>query len=86
MIRRAVALAGWVWPQGKALNRVGVLRKPAVPAACAAIGIRLPQRFRSAADVPGLHRPWTAALALGVLAIVATGRSPVRSWTDGRER
>ena len=38
-------------------------------AACAAIGIRAPERFRSAADVPGLHRPWTAALALGVLAI-----------------
>lgn len=38
-------------------------------AACTAIGIRAPERFRSAADVPGLHRPWTAALALGVLAI-----------------
>lgn len=68
-IRRAVALAGWVGPEGKALTRAGVLRKPAVPAACAAIGIRVPGRFRSAADVPGLHRPWTAALALGVLEI-----------------
>src|SRR3984957_20083872 len=70
IIRRAVALAGWVGPEGKALTRVGVLRKPTVPGACAAIGIRLPERFRSAADIPGLHRPWTAALALGVLEIV----------------
>ena len=69
IIRQAVALAGWVGPEGKALTRAGVLRKPAVPAACTAIGIRAPERFRSAADVPGLHRPWTAALALGVLAI-----------------
>jgi hypothetical protein len=69
IIRQAVALAAWVRPEGKALTRVGVLRKPAVPAACAAIGIRVPERFRSAADIPGLHRPWTAALALGVLKI-----------------
>ena len=69
IIRQAVALAGWVGPEGKALTRAGVLRKPTVPAACTAIGIRAPERFRSAADVPGLHRPWTAALALGVLAI-----------------
>lgn len=69
VIRQAVALAGWVGPEGKALTRAGVLRKSAVPAACTAIGIRAPERFRSAADVPGLHRPWTAALALGVLAI-----------------
>ena len=69
VIRLAVALAGWVGPEGKALTRAGVLRKPTVPAACTAIGIRAPERFRSAADVPGLHRPWTAALALGVLKI-----------------
>jgi hypothetical protein len=54
IIRRAVALARWVGPEGKALTRVGVLRKPAVPGACAAIGIRLPERFRSAADIPGV--------------------------------
>ncbi|HWG65467.1 MAG TPA: hypothetical protein VG253_27605, partial [Streptosporangiaceae bacterium] len=70
IIRRAVALARWAGPEGKALTGVGALRKPAVPGACAAIGIRLPERFRSAADIPGLHRPWTAAVALGVLEIV----------------
>jgi Plasmid pRiA4b ORF-3-like protein len=82
IIRRAVALARWVGPEGKALTRVGVLRKPAVPAACAAIGIRVPERFRSAADVQHLHRPWTAALALGVLA-VARDRAVAGPELDG---
>jgi len=38
IIRRAVALTRWVGPEGKAPTMVGVLRKPAVPGACAAIG------------------------------------------------
>jgi hypothetical protein len=67
VIRRAVALARWTGPEGKALTGAGALRKPLVPSACAAIGLRLPERFRSAADIPGLHRPWTVALALGLL-------------------
>jgi hypothetical protein len=82
IIWRAVVLAGWAGPKGKALTRMGVLRKPEVPAACAAIGIRVPERFRSAADVPGLHRPWTAALALGVLA-VAGDRAVASPELDG---
>jgi hypothetical protein len=77
-----MALARWVGPEGKALTRVGVLRKPAVPAACAAIGIRMPERFRSAADVQGLHWPWTAALALGILA-VARDRAVAAPELDG---
>jgi hypothetical protein len=82
VIRRAVVLARWAGPEGKALTRVGVLRKPAVPAACAAIGIRLPERFRSAADIPGLHRPWTAALALGVVEVTG-GRAAASPELDG---
>lgn len=86
IIRQAVALAGWVGPEGKALTRAGVLRKPAVPAACAAVGIRVPERFRSAADVPGLHRPWTAALALGVLEAAGDGAvagPELEGWPGG---
>jgi hypothetical protein len=85
IIRRAVALARWVGPEGTALTGVGVLRKPAVPGACAAIGIPLPERFRSAADIPGLHRPWTAALALGVLEIVGD-RAAASPGLDGWPR
>jgi hypothetical protein len=85
IIRRAIALAGWVGPEGKALTRAGVLRKPAVSAACAAIGTQVPGRFRSAADVPGLHRPWTAALALGVLQIAGDRAvaGPELDWWPG---
>ncbi len=48
---------------------MGVLRKPDVPAACATIGVALPERFRSAGDIQDLHRPWTVAVALGLLAV-----------------
>jgi hypothetical protein len=86
VIRRAVALANWVGPEGKALTRAGVLRKPAVPAACAAIGIRVPERFRSAADVPSLHRPWTAALALGILTVAHDRAVGFPGEVDSAER
>jgi hypothetical protein len=55
IIWRAVALARWVGPEGKALTGVGVLRKPAVPGACAAIGIR-PRSRRHVRRQPRLHR------------------------------
>jgi hypothetical protein len=69
MLRRAVALGQWAGPGGRALTSVGVLRKPDVPAACATIGVALPERFRSAGDIKDLHRPWTVAVALGLLAV-----------------
>jgi hypothetical protein len=53
-----------------------VLRKPDVDGACAAIGVRLPGRFRSAGDIAGLHRVWTAALAIGLMEV---SRARVRS-------
>ena len=69
LLRRAVALEEWAGPSGRALTSVGVLRKPDVPAACAAIGVKLPERFRSAGDIQDLHRPWTVAIALGLLTV-----------------
>jgi hypothetical protein len=69
VLRRAVALGQWAGPGGRALTSVGVLRRPDVPAACAAIGVALPERFRSAGDIQDLHRPWTVAVALGLLAV-----------------
>ncbi|KAA2265407.1 plasmid pRiA4b ORF-3 family protein [Solihabitans fulvus] len=47
----------------------GVLRRADVPLAGRALDITVPQRVRSAGDVPELHYPWTAALAIGLLAI-----------------
>jgi len=69
VLRRAVTLGQWAGPGGRGLTSVGVLRKPDVPAACATIGVALPERFRSAGDIKDLHRPWTVAVALGLLAV-----------------
>lgn len=69
MLQRAVKLAQWAGPDGRPLTSRGVLRKPDVPAACAAIEVALPERFRSAGDIQDLHRPWTVALALGLLTV-----------------
>jgi pRiA4b ORF-3-like protein len=69
VLRRAVALSKWAGPGGRALTSVGVLRKPDVPAACATIGVAPPERFRSAGDIQDLRRPWTVAVALGLLAV-----------------
>jgi hypothetical protein len=69
VLRRAVTLGQWAGPGGRTLTSVGVLRKPDVPAACATIGVELPERFRSAGDIQDLHRPWTVAVALGLLAV-----------------
>ncbi|GLZ31938.1 hypothetical protein Lesp02_41260 [Lentzea sp. NBRC 105346] len=46
-----------------------VLRPADVPQAADALGIGVPMRIRSAAELPELHAPWTAALALGVIRI-----------------
>jgi len=86
IIRQAVVLAAWVGPEGKALTRVGVLRKPAVPAACAAIGIRVPERFRSAADVPGLPGRGPPLLPSASWRSLTTVRSPVPNWAGGQEK
>ncbi len=71
VLRRAVALGEWAGPDGRVLTSVGVLRKPDVPAACATIGVALPERFRSAGDIQDLHRPWTVAVVLGLLAVTS---------------
>lgn len=61
-------LAGWVGA-GRRVTARAVLRPVDVPQAAYALGIGVPQRIRSAAELPELHAPWTAALALGVVRI-----------------
>ena len=46
-----------------------VLRKADVPAAGAALGVDVPPRLRTMADIPTLHRPWCAAVATGLLQV-----------------
>jgi Plasmid pRiA4b ORF-3-like protein len=72
VMRRTVALAEWLADSGpRAVTAREVLRKPDVPAAAAAIGTTLPKTFRSASDVPQLHRAWLLAQAAGL--VVVTG-------------
>ena len=79
VMRRAVALAGWLADSGpRLLTGREVLRKPDVPAAAAVIGVKAPQTLRSAADVPDLHRAWLLALAAGLVAVTG-GKAVARS-------
>lgn len=67
-MRGATALAEWVGPH-RPVTTKRVLRRADVPAACAAMGVAAPRRLRSAADVPDLHHPWTAAIGAGLLRV-----------------
>lgn len=67
---RAVALGRWISTAGpRPVTPRLVLRKPDLPAAAAVIGVPLPARLRTAADVPAIHRPWCLALAAGLLRV-----------------
>ena len=46
-----------------------MLRKADVPAAGAALGVGVPPRLRTMADIRALHRPWCAAIATGLLQV-----------------
>jgi hypothetical protein len=52
------------------------------------VGVTAPERLRSAADVPELHRPWSVALAIGLLSIEGTraGRGPaIAGWPSATD-
>ncbi len=86
VIRRGVALARWAGEAAKPLTSTGVLRKPDVGAACAAIGVRPPAQFRSAGDLPDLHRAWTLAQDIGLLEASkgrATSGPELEKWPPG---
>ncbi|MET7396354.1 plasmid pRiA4b ORF-3 family protein [Dactylosporangium sp. NPDC005572] len=65
-----------------------MLRPRDVPAVAAAIGITPPDRTRTAADIEALHRPWTAAQAIGLITVdgsravakAATVADPLDAW------
>ena len=67
---QAVALGRWISTAGpRPVTPRRVLHKPDLPAAAAVIGVPLPARLRTAADVPAIHRPWCLALAAGLLRV-----------------
>lgn len=69
MAGQASALAGWAGRPGRTVTASRVVRRADVAAAGTVIGVPVPDRVRTAADVPALHRPWSFALGSGLLKI-----------------
>ncbi|MGD0067079.1 MAG: plasmid pRiA4b ORF-3 family protein [Streptosporangiaceae bacterium] len=68
VVTQAVALGRWIAESGpRPVTPREVLRRPDIPVAATVIGVALPEHPRTAADVLALHRPWTLALATGLL-------------------
>ncbi|MEU5261902.1 plasmid pRiA4b ORF-3 family protein [Amycolatopsis sp. NPDC021455] len=61
-------IAEWVG-DGKPVTSKGVLRPADLRRASAETGIPVPERFRSAGDIPHWNRLWTAALAVGAISL-----------------
>lgn len=79
--------AGWVG-SNRQVTAKRVLRRADVPAACAAVGVAAPRRLRSAADVPDLHYPWTAAIAAGLLSLEGSRVVPgpaLAGWDSAKD-
>jgi pRiA4b ORF-3-like protein len=70
-VAQAVKLAHWIGAGARQVTAGEVLRRADVSAAGAALGVRLPAKVRTAADVPALHRPWCTGVATGLLQISA---------------
>lgn len=85
MADQARGLARWVGRAGRPVTASRVLRRADVAAAGAAVGVPVPARVRTAADVPVLHRPWSFALGSGLLEItgsVAASGPALEQWSS----
>lgn len=69
VVRRAVALAEWIGTGSLPVTAGKVLRRADVPAAGAAIGVAVPAKLRTMTDIADLHRPWSFAIAAGILQV-----------------
>ncbi len=80
---QAVTLARWVGSGRRPVTAGRVLRKADVPAAGAVLGVGVPARLRTMADIRELHRPWCVAVATRLLQVsagsVTAGPAP-ESW------
>jgi len=86
VLDRAVALARWIGTGKRPVTSAQVLRKADVPAAAAAIGVRVPPKLRTAADITELHGPWSAAVAADLLRIsdgTVSGGPALEGWPPG---
>ncbi|HEY6309242.1 MAG TPA: plasmid pRiA4b ORF-3 family protein [Streptosporangiaceae bacterium] len=83
VVGRAVALGRWIGTGRRPVTASQVLRKGDVPAAGAALGVDVPSRPRTMADIRALHRPWCVAIATGLLQLGGgwvTGGPAVEDW------
>jgi hypothetical protein len=86
VMNQALALARWIAEAPRQMTAARVLRKPDVPAACARIGVETPSGIRSAADVTALNRPWSLAVATGLLNVEGKLAAPgpaLGAWPPG---
>src|SRR5262249_61468122 len=86
VVGRAVRLARWIGTGRRPVTAGQVLRRADVPAAGAAVGVDVPPRPRTMADIRALHRPWGAAVATGLLPVGGGGGSAGRGlgpWAPG---
>ncbi|NNJ59556.1 MAG: hypothetical protein HKP61_01040 [Dactylosporangium sp.] len=84
MVGQAAALARWVGSGGRPVTASRVLRRADVAAAGAVLGVAVPARVRTAADVPVLHRPWSFAVGVGLIQIsgnVALAGALLERWS-----
>ena len=83
VVGRAVALGRWIGTGRRPVTAGQVLRKADVPAAGAALGVEVPSKLRTMADVEALHRPWCVAVATGLLQVGGgwvTGGPALQGW------
>ena len=86
VVGRAVTLARWVGTGRRPVTAGQVLRKADVPMAGAAVGVDVPLRLRTMADIPVLHRPWCVAVATGLLQVGGgwvTAGPALEDWPPG---
>ena len=86
VVGRAVMLARWIGTGRRPVTAGQVLRKADVPAAGAALGVDVPPRLRTMADIRALHRPWCVAVATGLLQVGGgwvTGGPALEGWPPG---
>ena len=86
VVGRAVMLARWIGTGRRPVTAGLVLRKADVPAAGAAVGVDVPPRLRTMADIRALHRPWCVAVAAGLLQVGGgwvSGGPALGCWPPG---
>ena len=83
---QAVALARWIGSGRRQVTPGQVLRKTDALAAGVALGVDVPPKLRTMADVPALHWPWCVAVGTGLLQVSdgwVTAGPALEAWPPG---